>query len=188
MDPVIVSPNEVLKFDFIPNQEKIAVIELLNISDAPLNYKVKVTHTNVYKISNAVGVLAPKVPAKVKIEYTADTIPEEAHKFQVNVLDGSNPSFKFARVLIAQFTTKTGDVAELEYSQLKNDYESLTSKSTEVTAEVDNLHQSIDKHLKLRKEKQDDVLIKKPSTENFTIRALVLCFILGIIIGTFSGR
>lgn len=189
MEQVTVTPSKYIEFDFMPHQKASSSLELYNATDEQLNYKIKVTQPNTYMIKDPSGVIPPRTPSVIRIELRpTDRIPDEVHKIQVVVTDNSNPpSLNLSKVLTVQFTTKTAELLEQEYVQLKTDYENLTGKSAEVTSEVDNLHLSIDKHLKLRKEKQDDALIKKPSAETFSLRALVLCFVLGLIIGTFSG-
>lgn len=187
MEAVSVNPSNFLRFELDSRQIYQSTIELLNTTDSSLSYKLKVTNTNAYRIHEPTGELAPRTPVTLRVERTATASQSnDTDKFQILVTDKANPAFQFSKVLGVQASEQGEDNTDLEYSQLRADYERLAQKSKEVTSEVDTLHMSIDRHLKLRKAKQDDVLIKRPSTESFTVKALVLCFILGALIGTFG--
>jgi hypothetical protein len=188
MDLVSINPSDTLRFDYTPAQESHATIELLNPSSVLVNYKIKVTHAAAYKIQSAQGDLLPNATAVVHITLKpSSSIGEEPHKFMVEFTDKADPANKVSKKLSVSFV-KVVESADLEFDRLKNEYEKLTSKSAEVTTETDNLQAAYNQLLKRRKAGEDDVLIKKPTAEAFTYRTLILCFILGLFIGTFSSR
>jgi hypothetical protein len=188
MDLIAINPSDTLRFDYTPAQESHSIIELLNPSTVLVNYKIKVTHATAYKIHSAQGDLLPNTTAVVNITLKpSSSIGEETHKIMVEFTDKANPVNKVSKKLSVSFV-KVVETADQEFDRLRHEYEKLTSKSAEVTTETDNLQVAYSQLLKRRKAGEDDVLIKKPTAEAFTYRALVLCFILGLFIGTFSNR
>lgn len=191
---VSISPQSYLQFDFEPNKKQQTEVMLKNNSDEVFEFKVKLTHIEIYSVSPTHGSIKPGETVSIKIVLKAvEGIGSKTHKFEFAFSSKNSNSPPFSHRLKADFgaafakhSPRKSALKEQAMGETIIEEAEISYKETSgLDDTLSKLREELTKAEHKKLERTDEQTLATDEKPVYTKKLMFIYFAVGLFLGAF---